>query len=139
MYAFGAMLSFTIAHLSVIVLRVKEPDRPRPYRGPGTLRIAGRELPLFAILGGIGTGLAFVVVTILHLAVAASGVAWLGPRLDPSTRSYRRRHGLDLRTTSKMARRERPPEFTEFDYRTALVPIFGGDVKRRRPGAPRPS
>ena len=48
MYAFGAMLSFTIAHLSVIRLRVKQPDQPRPYRGPGTVTIAGRELPLFA-------------------------------------------------------------------------------------------
>ena len=56
MYAFGAMLSFTIAHLSVIRLRIKEPDRPRPYRGPGTLRVAGRELPLFALLGILGTG-----------------------------------------------------------------------------------
>ena len=35
MYAFGAMLSFTIAHLSVIRLRIVEPDRERPYRGPG--------------------------------------------------------------------------------------------------------
>src|SRR5438477_3561196 len=35
LYAFGAMLSFTIAHLAVIKLRAKEPDRERPYRGPG--------------------------------------------------------------------------------------------------------
>src|SRR4051794_12967628 len=127
MYAFGAMLSFTIAHVAVIRLRVTDPDRPRPYRGPGTLRIRGHDLPLFAILGGIGTGLAFVVVTILHLGVAAAGVGWLILGMVVYT-VYRRRHGLDLRTTSKMARRERPPEFTEFDYRTALVPIFGGDV-----------
>ena len=43
MYAFGAMLSFTIAHIAVARLRVIDPDRERPYRGPGTLRIAGRE------------------------------------------------------------------------------------------------
>src|SRR5437763_8744720 len=55
-YAFGAMLSFTIAHLAVIRLRVKEPDHERPYRGPGTIRIRGMELPLFAIAGGLGTG-----------------------------------------------------------------------------------
>jgi APA family basic amino acid/polyamine antiporter len=127
MYAFGAMLSFTIAHAAVVRLRIKDPDRPRPYRGPGTLRIAGRDLPLFAILGGIGTGLAFVVVTILHLAVAASGVGWLVLGMIIYV-VYRRRQGLDLTTTSKVARRERPPQFTEFDYRTALVPIFGGDV-----------
>src|SRR5207247_1982965 len=34
MYAFGAMLSFTIAHAAVVRMRVKDPDRERPYRGP---------------------------------------------------------------------------------------------------------
>src|SRR5947207_3906220 len=32
-YAFGAMLSFTIAHLAVIALRYREPDHVRPWRG----------------------------------------------------------------------------------------------------------
>ncbi len=127
MYAFGAMLSFTMAHLSVIRLRVKEPDRPRPYRGPGTLRVAGRELPVFALLGIMGTGLAFVVVTILHLEVAVAGVAWLALGMALYI-LYRRQHGLDLRTTTRAPRHERPPDFAEFDYRTALVPIFGLDV-----------
>ncbi|MEK7816649.1 MAG: amino acid permease, partial [Actinomycetota bacterium] len=31
LYSFGAMLGFTSAHLSVIVLRFKEPDLPRPF------------------------------------------------------------------------------------------------------------
>jgi APA family basic amino acid/polyamine antiporter len=127
MYAFGAMLSFTVAHLSVIRLRIKEPDRPRPYRGPGTVRIAGRELPLFALLGGLGTGLAFVVVTVLHLTVAIAGVGWLALGIVLYV-VYRRDHGLDLRTTTRMVKRERPPDFEEFDYRTALVPIFGKDI-----------
>ena len=77
MYAFGAMLSFTIAHLAVIRLRVADPDRKRPYRGPGTVRVRGHDLPLFAIVGGLGTFLAFVTVTLLHLAVAIAGVGWL--------------------------------------------------------------
>src|SRR5256885_1899140 len=50
-YAFGAMLSFTIAHLAVIALRAKEPSRERPYRGPGILEVGGRRLPLFALFG----------------------------------------------------------------------------------------
>jgi basic amino acid/polyamine antiporter, APA family len=127
MYAFGAMLSFTMAHLSVIRLRIKEPDRPRPYRGPGTLRVAGRELPLFALLGILGTGLAFIVVTILHVVVAVAGVAWLALGIAVYV-LYRRRHGLDLRTTSRAPRHERPPDFEELQYKTALVPIFGDDV-----------
>jgi APA family basic amino acid/polyamine antiporter len=127
MYAFGAMLSFTAAHVSVIRLRIKDPDRPRPYRGPGTLRVAGRELPLFAVLGAAGTGLAFVTVTVLHLEVAVAGVAWLLLGMGIYV-LYRSRHGLDLRTTTRAERPERPPDFEEFDYRTALVPIFGDDV-----------
>ena len=127
MYAFGAMLSFTAAHVSVIRLRIKEPDRPRPYRGPGTLRVAGRELPLFAVLGGFGTSLAFLTVTFLHLAVAVAGVLWLAFGIALYV-FYRKRHGLDLRTTTRAPRHERPPDFEQLEYKTALVPIFGNDV-----------
>ncbi len=134
MYAFGAMLSFTIAHASVIRLRVKDPERTRPYRGPGTLRLRGREIPLFAVFGGLGTALAFVVVTILHLTVAAAGVFWLALGMLVYI-VFRRRQGLDLRTTQRAPRPERPAEFAEFDYRTALVPIFGGDVSAEALGA----
>jgi APA family basic amino acid/polyamine antiporter len=119
MYAFGAMLSFTIAHVSVIRLRVRDPDRERPYRGPGTIRIAGRPLPLFAILGGLGTFLAFVTVTALHLAVAAAGVAWLLIGIAVYV-AYRRRQGLDLVSTVKVAI-PRPVIDTEAEYESVLV------------------
>ena len=39
-YAFGAMLAFTIAHLSICRLRYSEPDRDRPYRVPLSIRCA---------------------------------------------------------------------------------------------------
>ena len=41
---------------------------------------------------------------------------------------YRKRQGLDPRTRYKIERPQRPPDFEAFDYRTALVPIFGADV-----------
>jgi APA family basic amino acid/polyamine antiporter len=119
MYAFGAMLSFTIAHLAVIRLRAREPDRPRPYRGPGTLKIRGRELPLFAVIGGAGTFLAFVTVTVLHLAVAAAGVGWLAIGITVYV-VYRHRQGLDLTTTTKVAI-QRPAVDTEAEYDSVLV------------------
>ena len=100
MYAFGAMLSFTIAHAAVVRLRLAEPDRERPYRGPGTLRIRGRELPLFALLGGTGTGLAWLTVTVLHLDVAAAGLGWLALGVGLYA-IYRRGQGLDLTTTTQ--------------------------------------
>jgi basic amino acid/polyamine antiporter, APA family len=119
MYAFGAMLSFTIAHLSVIRLRQIEPDRARPYRGPGRVRVAGRELPLFAVVGGLGTFLAFVTVTVLHVAVAIAGVGWLLVGICVYV-AYRHRQGLDLTTTTKVAI-PRPAVETEAEYDSVLV------------------
>jgi APA family basic amino acid/polyamine antiporter len=119
MYAFGAMLSFTIAHLSVIRLRIKEPDRERPYRGPGTLRIAGRPLPVFALLGGLGTLLAFVTVTVLHLTVAGAGVGWLAIGIVVYI-VYRHRQGLDLTTTTKVTV-VGPAAESEAEYESVVV------------------
>jgi basic amino acid/polyamine antiporter, APA family len=119
MYAFGAMLSFTIAHISVIRLRLTAPDHKRPYRGPGRLRVAGRELPLFAVFGGLGTFLAFITVTVLHAAVAAAGVGWLLSGILVYV-VYRRRQGLDLVTTTKVAI-ARPAVDTEAEYQSVLV------------------
>jgi APA family basic amino acid/polyamine antiporter len=124
MYAFGAMLSFTIAHISVARLRFKEPDHPRPYRGPGSLPIGrGRRLPLFAVLGGTGTGMAFVVVTVLHLDVAAAGTAWLMLGMAVYV-VYRHRQGLDLTTTAKVAI-PRPVTDAEAEYDSILVAFDG--------------
>ena len=62
MYAFGAMLSFTIAHIAVIRLRTTQPDAVPPVpRARGTSACAGYDLPLFAVFGGLGTSIAFVV------------------------------------------------------------------------------
>jgi len=119
MYAFGAMLSFTIAHVSVIRLRITDPERPRPYRGPGTLRIAGRELPLFAVLGGLGTFLAFVTVTALHFEVAIAGTGWLLTGIAIFV-LYRRGQELDLVSTVKVAVPESVTDH-EVEYDSVLV------------------
>jgi APA family basic amino acid/polyamine antiporter len=122
MYAFGAMLSFTIAHLAVIRLRLVKPDARRPWTGPGNLRLSGgRTLPLFAVFGGIGTALAFAVVTLLHLDVAAAGIGWLtlGMLIYPI---YRHRQGLDLTTTTKVAI-QRPVLEHEAEYESVLVAL----------------
>jgi hypothetical protein len=41
---------------------------------------------------------------------------------------YRHRQGLDPYKSYRIPREERPLDFHELDYRTALVPIFGEDV-----------
>ena len=69
LYAFGAMLSFTIAHVSLIGLRwrlARSKMRKLPgdveveheeawYRAPFNVRVRGVDVPLFAVIGGLGT------------------------------------------------------------------------------------
>ena len=55
-YAFGAMLSFTIAHVSVTTLRFKKPELERPYRAPLNVTVRGTQVPMTSVLGGLGTG-----------------------------------------------------------------------------------
>ena len=60
----------------------------RPYRGPGNVPLRGRDVPMFAVVGGIATGLAFFVVTVvLNPDVAVAGVAWLALGLVALRRS----------------------------------------------------
>jgi basic amino acid/polyamine antiporter, APA family len=124
MYAFGAMLSFTIAHLAVIRLRRTQPDAERPYRGPGNVRIGDRDIPLFAVFGGLGTSIAFVVTVVLHPEVAAAGFGWLAIGMLVYI-AFRRRHGLDLVSTVKVAIPQ-PVVDHEAEYDSVLVPLVDG-------------
>ena len=124
MYAFGAMLSFTIAHVAVIKLRLSRPDAHRPYRGPGNLMVRGRDIPLFAVFGGTATALAFVVVTVLNPEVLVAGVGWLVLGVVVYL-VYRRRQGLDLTSTHKVAIAQ-PVVDHEAEYDSVLV-HFGDD------------
>jgi APA family basic amino acid/polyamine antiporter len=119
MYAFGAMLSFTIAHLAVIKLRKKEPDRERPYRGPGQIKVAGREWPLFAVFGGLGTGIAWVVVTVLNISTLIFGTIWLAVGITTYV-LYRRYQGLTLTQTAKVVM-PKPIVEREVEYESVLV------------------
>jgi len=77
MYAFGAMLSFTIAHASVIALRVKRRQREMRFRARPNLRIGDVDWPLFAIFGGLGTAAAWLVVVVQKADARWVGFGWL--------------------------------------------------------------
>src|ERR1700731_3322885 len=127
LYSFGAMLSFTTAHVAVVALRFKDPDRERPYRMPWNVRIRGRPIPLTAVLGGIGTFAAWCAVVALHAEARTIGIPWMLAGMAGYF-VYHKRQGLDPRKHYRIERPERPPDFEELEYRTALVPIFGDDV-----------
>jgi APA family basic amino acid/polyamine antiporter len=124
MYAFGAMLSFTIAHIAVISLRRTQPDTERPHRGPGNLRVAGFELPLFAVVGGLATFISLCVLTVLHVSVAIAGIGWLILGVGVYA-LYRHRQGLDLTSTVRVAVPKSAVE-REVEYQSVLVAFEDG-------------
>jgi APA family basic amino acid/polyamine antiporter len=102
MYTFGAMLSFTIAHVAVIKMRLDPSERERPWSGPFNVQFADRSWPLFAIFGGLGTLLSWLVVTALNPTTLIFGVGWMIAGVIFYV-IYRRHQGLELTKTHKIA------------------------------------
>jgi basic amino acid/polyamine antiporter, APA family len=123
--AFGAMLSFTMAHLAVIALRVKEPDHERPYRAPWNVKVGGHEIPLVSVLGALGTGIAFIVVSVLNLETLVAGSIWLALGMATYV-NYRRRLGLNLWETHRIVV-PKPAVEHEVEYESVLVAFEDGN------------
>lgn len=119
MYSFGAMLSFTVAHVSVIQLRRRFPDRERPWMPPANFRWRGTLLPLSAVAGGLGTFAAWIVVMALNLRTLVIGLGWMAIGLAIYL-LYRRHQRLPLTETVKVVMPE-PLGVEEVEYRSVLV------------------
>jgi APA family basic amino acid/polyamine antiporter len=126
MYAFGAMLSFTVAHISVIRLRRIRPDAPeRTYKPRGSVHMFGFDVPLTAVFGGLGTLLAWIVVMALNTRTLFIGTGWMLVGLTIYM-LYRRSQGLRLRQTVKVVTPE-PLGVEEIEYRSVLVAFEDGE------------
>ena len=77
-YSFGALLSLHDgARRRRAAARHAPRRRARPTAGRATCRSATYDAPLFALVGGSFTAIAFVVIVVLNPGVAAIGVGWL--------------------------------------------------------------
>ncbi len=125
LYAFGAMLAFTIAHLSICRLRYSEPDRDRPYRVPLSVRLKGAELPLPAAFGALASGAGWLAVMIVHAPARYVGLGWMAVGIALYV-IYRRADETSLLrrvTVSPQILRSEP--VLERDYGSILVPLLG--------------
>ena len=95
MYAYGVLLAFTVAHLSIIALRWRRPDLERPFKVPLTLRLGDHEVPILAVLAVLGTSFAWVMILIYHTEARYVGTAWMIVGIVGYA-IYRRRQGLSL-------------------------------------------
>jgi len=77
LYAFGSMMSFAIAHASILALRIREPYKERPFRLGLNIPIMNRDLPLTAILGLVGTVAIWIVVVVMQPYSRWVGFSWI--------------------------------------------------------------
>jgi basic amino acid/polyamine antiporter, APA family len=123
-FAYGAMLAFTIAHLSIVTLRFREPDFERRFKVPLSFEFRGRSVPAPAVLGAVLSFLAWISVLILHSGARYVGSAWMAGGIVLYV-AYRKSQGKSLRRrfTIPAAALYEPPEV---EYGSILVPVFGG-------------
>jgi APA family basic amino acid/polyamine antiporter len=124
-YAFGAVLSFTIAHLSVIRLRYREPHRRRPFRMPLSVRVGGGRLPLLAVLGALLSAAGWVALVLVHQPARYVGLGWMaaGIVLYLVYRHLDESSPLQRVTVAPEVLRSEQPRARE--YGSILVPLHG--------------
>jgi APA family basic amino acid/polyamine antiporter len=122
MYSFGAMLSFTVAHASIIALRYRARRGEEVlFRARPNLRVGGVDWPLFAIFGGIGTGLSWLVVVVQEDLTRWAGLGWLVAGFIMYAVYRRRVLHVPLRETVRAPIAIGPA--LALEYRNVLVPV----------------
>jgi basic amino acid/polyamine antiporter, APA family len=127
-YAFGALLAISIAHLAVIRLRVIQPDRERPYRIPLDVTVRGHRLPLPAMIAAVITILAWASVIAFHDGALYLGGGWMVFGLMGYVIYRRVVEGTSLTRRVTVPAEALWKEPLELEYGSILVPIFGTEL-----------
>ena len=124
-YAFGATLAITIAHFSILRLRVTEPDRQRPYRVPWNVGWRGASLPVPALFAAVLSGLAFLSVLAFHDTARWVGGGWMAFGLLFYVIYRKGFEGTSLTKRVSVSEKALTKKVPEVSYRNILVPVFG--------------
>ncbi len=128
LYAFGAMLAITIAHLSILRLRVTAPERPRPFRVPWNVSWRGARLPLPTLFAALLSTLAFLSVLVLHDTARWVGGGWMVFGLLFYVVYRKLVEGTTLTRRVSVTERALTKQVPEIAYRSLLVPVFGSEL-----------
>ncbi|MGZ4268984.1 MAG: amino acid permease [Solirubrobacteraceae bacterium] len=126
-FAFGALLGLTIAHVSVVVLRYKEPGRMRPYRIPGNVRVRGGDLPVPAAIGAVLALLTWIGLIVTHTGARWVGTAWMAAGIALYV-VYRTTQGKPVLARIRVPEAALRREKREVEYGSILVPLFGSPL-----------
>lgn len=144
-YAFGAMLAFTIAHVSIVKLRYSEPQRERPYQTPFSVRVrwpadrrsnrssiggvpADRryvEVPLPAVFGALVCSAGWIATMVVHEPARYVGLGWMLGGLVLYALYRRADETSLLRRVTAPVEALRAEQLPEREYGSILVPLSG--------------
>ena len=127
-YAFGALLAISIAHLAVIRLRVIDPERERPYRIPLDVTVRGHRLPLPAMIAAVITILAWASVIAFHNGALYLGGGWMVFGLVGYVIYRRVVEGTSVTRRVMVPAEALMKEAPDVAYGSILVPIFGTEL-----------
>ena len=128
LYAFGAMLAITIAHLSILRLRLTEPDRARPFRVPWNVSWRGASLPVPTLFAALLSTLAFLSVLAFHDRARWVGGGWMLFGLLFYVVYRKVFEGTTLTRRVSVTERALTKQVAEISYRSLLVPVFGTEL-----------
>lgn len=124
-FAFGAMLAISIAHLSLIRLRFSDPDRDRPYSVPFGIRLRGVPVPVPSLIGLALTSTGLLAIVLLHGGALLVGGGWMLFGLIAYFVYRRVVEGIPMAervTVPEGALRKQAPDV---ELASVLVPVFG--------------
>ena len=127
LYNFGAMLAFSLAHLSLLGLRIKKPELERPFKIPFNLRWGRAQLPVTAIVGFLATVAVWIDVVLTKPAGRTLGFVWMGMGILCYV-AYRKKQRISA-TAHVEIERIKMPEFKALKTKKVLVPTLGGPYK----------
>ena len=125
-FAFGALITLSIAHLAVIRLRFREPDRPSAFRVPLSVNVRGARVPLPAVFGALVSIFVWISIVIYHEGARVIGAGWMAAGVTLYV-VYRRSQGKSL-TQRFTIPAEALQEGAGAEYGSILVPVFGEEL-----------
>src|ERR1700742_544323 len=125
LYAFGATLAITIAHLSIIRLRVTMPDKKRPFRIPWGMAWGPAELPIPAMIAALASFLAFLSVLAFHTTARWVGIGWMAFGLLFYVVYRKYIEGTSLTKRVSVGEAALTKQIPTVEFSNLLVPVFG--------------